>query len=101
MEAGKSAYNKYGMRLIGEILSLLAVEELSVSAVQYTVVDGRGGVFQNVRKLVEFSAESIVLAGKKGRLRVTGSNLSLGKCAAGDITVLGDIQKVEREDEKK
>ena len=100
MEAEKSAYNKYGMRLVSEIANLLAVEELSISRVQYTVVDGRGGVFQNVKKLVEFSAENILLAGKKGRLRVTGSNLSLGKCAAGDITVLGDIQKVEREEAK-
>ncbi len=101
MEAEKTAYNKYGMRLFSEIATLLAVEELSISRVQYTVVDGRGGVFQNVKKLVEFSAENILLAGKKGRLRITGSGLSLGKCTAGDITVLGNIQKVEREDEEK
>ena len=98
MEAEKSAYNMYGMRLVSEIANLLAVEELSVTRVQYTVVDGRGGVFQNVKKLVEFSADNIVLAGKKGRLRVSGSGLSLGKCSAGDVTVLGDIQRVERDD---
>ena len=93
----ESAYNKYGMRLFSEIAKLLAVEELSLSCVQYTVVDGRGGVFQNVKRLVEFSEEKIVLAGRKGRLCVTGSGLSLGKCEAGDVTVLGKIEKVERD----
>ena len=86
------------MRLISEIAGLLAVEELSVMRVQYTVVDGRGGVFQNVKRLLAFSEEEIVLAGRKGKLRVTGSGLSLGKCNAGDVTVLGDIRKVERDD---
>ena len=86
------------MRLISEIAKLLAIEELSTMRVQYTVVDGRGGVFQNVKKMVEFSEEEIVLAGRRGRVRILGSGLSLGKCCAGDVTVLGDIRGVERVD---
>lgn len=94
-----SAYNMYGMRLVSEIAKLLAVDELSTRSVQYTVVDGCGGVFQNVKRLVEFSDCEIVLAGKRGRVRVSGEGLALGKCYLGDVTVLGDIRKVERDGE--
>lgn len=95
---GEFAYNKYDMRLISEIAKFFAVEELDALSVQYTVVDGKGGVFQNVKRLLEFSEEEVVLAGKKGRLHVSGEGLSLGKCYLGDITVLGKIRKVEREE---
>ena len=86
------------MRLISEIAGLLAVEELSTTRVQYTVVDGRGALFQNVKRLLEFSDTRIVLAGRKGRVSVEGNGLSLGKCYAGDVTVLGDIVRVGREE---
>lgn len=86
------------MRLITEILHELGSDGLSTARVQYTVVDGKGGYFQNVRRLLEFSPESILLAGKKGRVRVQGNSLSLGKCVAGDVAVRGDILKVEREE---
>lgn len=76
----------------------LGADSLSSARVQYTVVDGRGGYFQNVRRLLEFSPACIVLAGKKGRVRVEGQGLSLGKCCMGDVAVLGDICKIEREE---
>ncbi len=70
--------------------------EISSDRVQYTVLDGRGGYFQNVRRLLEFTPERVVLAGKKGSLSVEGKELSLGKCFRGDVVVRGDISKVER-----
>ena len=70
---------------------------LTAERVQYTVLDGKGGYFQNVRRLMEFSEERIVLAGKRGTVVVEGSNLSLGKCCMGDVAVRGDIRKVERD----
>lgn len=72
--------------------------ELDASRVQYTVVDGRGGYFQNVRRIVEFSEERVVLAGKRGSVVVEGRTLSLGKCFLGDVSINGDIRKVERQD---
>lgn len=72
---------------------------LDTGRVQYTVRDGKGGYFQNVRRLLEFSAERIVLAGRRGAVVVEGKSLSLGKCFLGDIEVTGDIKKVERRDE--
>lgn len=75
----------------------IGADGLDSSRVQYTVVDGKGGYFQNVRRLVEFSPEKIVLAGKRGRVCVEGSALILGKCTLGDVSVFGNIVKVERE----
>ncbi len=83
------------MKVFSEIAGALAGEGLSLR-VQYTVLDGRGGYFQNVKKLAEFSDSAIVFRGGKGALRVEGSGLSLGKFYAGDATVVGDIVKVER-----
>ena len=83
------------MRLFSEIAEALAAEGGSLR-VQYTVVDGRGGYFQNIKRLAEFSDEVVVFTGKKGGVRVTGAHLCIGKYFAGDATVLGDIIKVER-----
>ncbi len=75
-----------------------AETSLDTGRVRYTVLDGKGGYFQNVRRLLEFTEEKIVLAGKKGSVTVEGKDLSLGKCYLGDVTVRGDIRKVERSD---
>ena len=86
------------MKILSEIFSALAADGLEIARISYTVVDGRGGYFQNVKRLLEFSEDAVVLGGKKGRVRVTGKGLSLGKCTAGDVTVLGDIAGVVREE---
>lgn len=84
------------MRLISEILKSLKAEV--GTGVQYTVVDGQGGYFQNVKRIQEFSEERIVLRGKKGVVRIEGKSLALGKYYAGDVAVTGDIERVEREE---
>ena len=86
------------MRFVSEISKALTAEGLSAARVQYTVIDGGGGYFQNVKKLLEFSDTVIVFQGKKGAVRVEGKNLSLGKYFAGDAGVRGEIFKVERVD---
>ena len=83
------------MRLFSEILKELAAEGNTLR-VQYSVVDGKGGYFQNVKRLIEFSERKIVLQGRKGTLGIEGENLSLGKYFGGDLTVLGNIIRVER-----
>lgn len=85
------------MRLREEIFKALGGEGDALR-VQYTVVDGRGGYFQNVKRISEFSAESIVFLGRRGGVRVEGKGLSLGKYCAGDAAVFGDICRVLRED---
>ena len=86
------------MRLFSELSKALAAEGMNTTRVQYTIVDGKGGYFQNVKRILELSDTSIVLSGRKGTVRVEGSGLSLGKCFGGDVTVFGDIARVARED---
>ena len=83
------------MRLFSEIASALGSEENS-SRVQYTVLDGGGGYFQNVKKILEFSEDAVVFAGRKGAVRVEGEGLYLGKYYLGDAIVRGNIVRVSR-----
>ncbi len=85
------------MRFLDEIQRLLGAEG-ETSRVQYTVVDGKGGYFQNVKRLPEFSSSAIVLRGRKGAVRVEGEHLTLGKYALGDVAVFGSITSVRREE---
>ncbi|MDE7296365.1 MAG: YabP/YqfC family sporulation protein [Clostridia bacterium] len=84
------------MRMFSEISKALAEEGVNFSRVQYTVIDGKGGYFQNVKRIREFSTEKIVLAGRKGCVCVEGASLSLGKFFLGDLVVYGDIRTVSR-----
>lgn len=84
------------MKLIEEILAQLPVGAAEIGRIHYSVLDGRGGYFQNVKAISEFSERAIVLAGKRGGVRIEGERLSLGKYCGGDATVLGDIRRVER-----
>ena len=86
------------MKLFSEISKALKAEELTSERVQYTVIDGKGGYFQNVKRLLEFSESKIVFKGRKGAVSVEGENLALGKYFAGDAAVLGNIHKIERLD---
>ena len=65
------------MRFFAEIVKALGAE--AGAGVQYTVVEGQGGYFQNVKRLETFTESLIVLRGKKGGVRVEGRDLSLGK----------------------
>lgn len=83
------------MRLFSEIERALGKEEDS-SRVQYTVLDGGGGYFQNVKKILEFSENAIVFSGRRGGVRIEGEGLSLGKYYLGDAVVYGRIERVSR-----
>ena len=82
------------MKFFAEILKALGAE--AGARVQYTVVEGRGGYFQNVKRLDTFTDELLVLGGAKGGVRVEGKGLSLGKYGGGDVAVKGEIFRVER-----
>ena len=82
------------MELFKEISRSLKSE--TGAGVSFTVLEG-GGYFQNVKRIEEFSSETILLRGKKGKVRLIGRDLSLSKYYAGDVAVLGEILKVERE----
>lgn len=83
------------MRLFSEIERALGREEDS-ARVQYTVLDGGGGYFQNVKKILQFSENEIVFSGRRGAVKVEGEELSLGKYYLGDAVVRGKILRVSR-----
>ncbi len=82
------------MTLFAEILHALSAQ--AGVRVQYTVVDGQGGYFQNVRRIAEFSETRIVLCGAKSGVCIEGDGLVLGKYCGGDALVQGKIRKVEQ-----
>ena len=87
------------MRLLGEIRKIFPAEE-GAFGLQYTVVEG-GGYFENVKRILEFTPQTVVLKCGGGNLRIEGEGLSLGKYFQGDLAVRGKIVKVEREGGKK
>ena len=92
---GGKTHTIKNMRLFSEIERALGHEE-DGSRVQYTVLDGGGGYFQNVKKILEFSENAIVFSGRRGAVRVEGERLSLGKYYLGDAIVYGNIVRVSR-----
>ena len=84
------------MEFLREIAKALGAEAAGAFRIQYAVADGKGGYFQNVKRLVRFSEEEVVLRGRKGEVRVEGRALSLGKYFAGDLVIFGEIFRVER-----
>ena len=82
------------MGLQAEIAKMLGCED--PARVAYTV-SGTGGHFRFVKRVAEFSAERIVLRGKRGSLAVEGRGLSLERCEGGDVFVKGEVVRVEAE----
>ncbi len=88
------AHKMGNMRFFAEIVNALGAE--LGTEIRYTVIDGQGGYFQNVKRLETFTEELIVFRGGKSGVRVEGKGLSLGKYGGGDAAVRGKIDKVER-----
>ena len=84
------------MEFLREIANLLGAPD--AFRVHYTVVDGRGAYFENVRRMTVFTPTQIVVKGRRGGYLVEGEGLSLGKYTAGDLIVYGKITSITRED---
>ena len=91
----RNAYNIL-MEFLREIANILGAGD--ALSIHYTVVDGSGGYFQNVVRLLSFSETEIVLKGRRSNVRVEGERLSLGKYFAGDLVIRGNIVRIGRED---
>lgn len=79
--------------MFSELVKILGTE--AGTDVQYTVV-GEGAYVQNVKRIVAFSSERIVLRGKKGAVEIEGARLSLGRYDGGDVQVKGEIARITR-----
>ena len=89
------------MRLWQEIFAQMSDGDSSekITGFFYTVREGRGGYFQNVKGIGGFSPNEITLTLRRGVLKVTGENLSVEKYCESDVFVKGKIISVAREDE--
>lgn len=85
------------MGLLSEIIK--ALKEKAGTGTQYTVLEGQGGYFMNVKKILEFSPERIVVKGANGRYSIEGKELFIRKYFEGDLSIKGNIRKVAREEE--
>ncbi len=81
------------MPFFSEIYKALSAE--AGAGLEYTVVEGHGGYFQNVKKIAKLSQDCIELRGKKRGVCIYGEALSLSKYCGGDVAISGKIIKVE------
>ncbi len=82
------------MGLTKEIYTQISEGEESVTGLSYTVWAGRGGYFQNVKKVLSFTPQRIELWTKSGRVSVRGKELTVKKYAEGDLLLGGDVRTV-------
>lgn len=81
------------MRLYDEIFQRLGGADL-VPGARYTVLPGRGGYFQGVKAIAEFSDGHILLAFSRFFLEAEGSGFEIAKYCEGDLELRGNIGSV-------
>lgn len=85
------------MSLIDNIKSNFCQGEIPSEPIFRAVLFGESaGYFENVKSIVSYNEEEIVLALSKGCLKVGGNNLYIKKYCMGDVVVCGKIKRVER-----
>lgn len=76
-------------------------EEIDVGGIaglSYTVWEGKGGYFQNVKSLGGFTSQEIILVLRQGTVKVIGRDLAVAKYCESDLFLKGNILSVVREE---
>jgi len=105
ISCGASAYNRRNrflkkgarsMRLYNEILKKFDGGEAGelFAGTRYTVLPGRGGYFQGVKTVSEFSPCRIVVCFRHAVLEIEGSGFVIEKYCDGDLELSGQIVSV-------
>ena len=85
------------MGLIEEIKQNFCDNEIPKEPIFRAVLFGEGaGYFENVKSIVSYTQEEVVLALSKGGIKVSGNGLYIKKYCVGDVVICGKIKKVER-----
>lgn len=85
------------MGLIDNIKECFSCEEFPKSPTFRAVLFGEeAGYFENVKSIVCYSCETIILALAKGCLQITGQNLYIKKYCLGDVVICGKIKGISR-----
>ncbi len=85
------------MSLIDNIKNCFCQNELPLDCLYRAVLFGESaGYFENVKSIVSYEKEQVVLSLKNGGLRVSGKDLYIKKYCLGDVVICGKIKSVER-----
>ena len=76
--------------LVKEIFS----EEISPTVYRITLIGGKKCYIENVLRLIEFSDNKIVFMTKRGKLIISGKNLSIENFTLNDVIIDGVITSI-------
>jgi sporulation protein YqfC len=85
------------MSFIEDIKGCFSPDEMPTSPTFRAVLFGdNAAYFENVKTIISYQRNEILLALTRGRLKVKGENLYVKKYCAGDVAVCGKICAIER-----
>ena len=85
------------MSFIEDIKKCFSVEELACEPLYKVIFFGDSAMYmENVRCIVSYSPECLIVSLKRGGLKIVGENLYVKKFCGGDVAVCGKIIKMER-----
>lgn len=85
------------MGLFDEINNCFCQNELpSCPSFRAVLIGDNAGYFENVKSIVSFSSEEIILALRSGGLKIIGNKLYIKKYCLGDVVICGKIKSLEK-----
>lgn len=85
------------MGFIEEIKRSFCLDQGIAEPVYRAVIFGDGGAYvENVKAIIKYSCEEVLLSLKSGGLKISGSELYIKKYCAGDVVVCGKITTIQR-----
>ena len=85
------------MGFIDNIKDCFCQNELPVECSFRAVLFGESaGYFENVKGIVSYEKEQVILSLKNGGLKISGKDLYIKKYCLGDVVICGKIKSVER-----
>lgn len=84
------------MRLFEEIFSALGLaEDVAFGGAKAVLYAGRCAYFENVKCILSFTAEEVVLQVGRGEACARGRGLRIARYGGGDLLLVGDVRAVE------
>ena len=85
------------MSFIDNIKDCFCQNELPTDCSFRAVLFGESaGYFENIKSIVSYEKEQVVLSLKNGGIKVSGKDLYIKKYCIGDVVICGKILSVER-----
>ena len=85
------------MSLIDNIKDCFCQIELPIDCSYRAVLFGESaGYFENVKGIVSYEKEQVILSLKNGGIKVGGKDLYIKKYCLGDVVICGKIKSIER-----